>query len=855
MDPITIIGLAASVVQLVDAAKKVLHVIRSFKDGDKELTALAHDLSAFTEALISFDRILRSKHTLHRVSGPVLEDMLGHSKELVQELETHITRVGSSSLSTIRRAKWVQYKSSINKLHTKLKEKNVMLHTFLSIAHAETFIAITSQFPSFMLSQPTETTETTILQIGGDGPVSNPSNLQPYTTEMRPRKNSNSSNTTSCNTSDTTSLMERLSIISSINSIESSTSWGSSSSASDLILDPTESGTQALARTSITHGSKRQLFLQDMFVTRKSCQYNCHCQCHEEPAAKPPRRFIGSQGGSKNRKSRCTDPACMGNEALEDTAEQHSRSFRKVLSSVMSAKSVEVRYDLRTFRMVPEGSDPMRYVKHGNLDKLKACIESGEATIWDTAPDGWSFLHAATYNKQVEIVKYLLELGVATNSGDIGTRIPADFAVLKSIGKDATKNEKRLVELFGEKDDVLADFEFTPIHTAVLDLYSYDDRERPSLEELIQLTDEANNAPVTTNWAQWKLKYRGRSPLFSAILEYFRASAFEQPKGTKIIHNLIDQKDKKYHWTPLHWAASSGRVKEMYILIDYSADPVLLSNLGANIIHAAVESKFDSGLVAALKIWKRCSDQMNINQVNIWGETAVHVASCLSASCVKLLLDAGADPSTQDENGQVALHFAGLSAQSTERSKVASVLCNTKNTTHINIKDYNGRPPVFDFLDDAYCVEILLRHGAKVDITDHSGQNAFHHACIHGEDASLQVMLKLSNCLGAAVMTDNNGNTPLIEALSNSHVECAMTLLQLEDVGPQIGKDGWAPIHYAAKIGEPDLLKIVCQHCSFKKAAKTLDGKRASIVAMEAGTWNGTIKDLIREYDYIDWGD
>lgn len=64
-------------------------------------------------------------------------------------------------------------------------------------------------------------------------------------------------------------------------------------------------------------------------------------------------------------------------------------------------------------------------------------------------------------------------------------RIPADFAVLKSIGKDATENEKKLVELFGEKDNVLADFEFTPIHTAVLNLYSYDDRERPSIEEYV----------------------------------------------------------------------------------------------------------------------------------------------------------------------------------------------------------------------------------------------------------------------------------------------------------------------------------------------------------------------------------
>ncbi|XXH00572.1 hypothetical protein Hte_006920 [Hypoxylon texense] len=853
MDPVTIIGLAASVIQLVNTTKKLYDVIKSFKDGDKELTELANDLSIFTEALISFDRILRSKHTLHRVSGPVVKDMLGHSTRLVQELETHITQIGSSSSAALRRAKWIQHKSSVNKLHDKLKEKNAMLHTFLSITHAETFIAITSQFPDFMLSQLTEKIETTEKSIGGDGPARNQSSLQLPSIGSRPRKNSNSSNATSCNTSDTMSLMERLSLASSSVSIESSTSWGSAAFC-DPALGPVKPEEQALVRNDVIHQSKRQLFLHDMFVTRRSCHYSCHCQCHEEPTAKPRRHFMVSRSGPKRRKSKCTDSACMANGILEDATEEYSRSFRKVLSNIMLAKTVDVRYDLKTFRMVPEGSDPMRYVKHGNLEKLRECIESGESTIWDTAPDGWSLLHAAAYNRQVEIVKYLLQLGVATHTGDIGTRIPADFAVLKSIGKDATENEKELLELFGEKDNVLADFEFTPIHTAVLDLYSHDDRERPSLEELIQLTDEANNSPTNTNWSHWKLKYRGRSPLFGAILEYFRASAFELPKGTKIIHNLIDQKDKKYHWTPLHWAASSGRVKEMHILIDHGADPVLLSNLGANIIHAAVESKFDSGLVAALEIWKQCSDQMNINQVNIWGETAVHVASCLSASCVKLLLDAGADPNVQDENGQVALHFAGLSAQTTDRLGVASVLCNTKDATHINIRDCNGRSPVFDFLDDASCVKILVRHGAKVDIIDDYGQNALHHACIYGENASLQVMLRLCSCSSAAVARNNNGNTPLIEALSNSHIECAMTLLELEDVGPLIGRDGWAPIHYAAKIGEPELLKTVCQHSSFRKSAKTLDGQRASMVAMEAGTWHGVIKELILEYDYMDWG-
>ena len=151
---------------------------------------------------------------------------------------------------------------------------------------------------------------------------------------------------------------------------------------------------------------------------------------------------------------------------------------------------------------------------------------------------------------------------------------------------------------------------------------------------LILVVDDANNAPVDTDWAHWKLKFEGRSPLFAHIIEYFRASAFEQPKGSgKIIHNLLDRRDKKYHWTPLHWAASSGRVNEMKTLIEFGADPLLLSNLQANIIHAAAESKVDQGLVGVLKIWKQCSDHLNINQANRWAETLHGAPPHASSAC------------------------------------------------------------------------------------------------------------------------------------------------------------------------------------------------------------------------------
>jgi ankyrin repeat protein len=268
------------------------------------------------------------------------------------------------------------------------------------------------------------------------------------------------------------------------------------------------------------------------------------------------------------------------------------------------------------------------------------------------------------------------------------------------------------------------------------------------------------------------------------------------------------------------------------------------------ILHAAVESKLDGGLVGALDIWRRCSDQLNINQQNRWLETPLHVASWCSPACVKLLLEAGAALDVQQEDGQVPLHCPGL-VRSPESYTIASLLCETNRNDHINVQDVDGRPPLFDFLDDAECVALLIRSGAKLDLIDGCEKTVFHHACAHGESASLQILLENLDDKTVAATKDLNGNTPLLEALSNSHTDCAKLLLILEDVGDIISTEGWAPVHYAAKIGDCDLLEAVLKHSTFMKGMKTIDGKRAETIAMEAGNWKGRIKELLREYDYF----
>lgn len=369
---------------------------------------------------------------------------------------------------------------------------------------------------------------------------------------------------------------------------------------------------------------------------------------------------------------------------------------------------------------------------------------------------------------------------------------------------------------------------------------------------LIEFVDDANNAPAGADWAKWKFRYRKRSPLFGEIIELFRASASEKPKTHKIIHDLVNQKDRKYCWTPLHWASSAGRTDKMKILMDHGADPFILSNLYANIIHAAAESKALNGLVGALEIWKRYPQRLNINQANRWAETPLHVAAWGSVECVRLLLEAGADRNVRQEDQQVPLHCAGLSTRGDIRREIVALLCGGASGPHINAQDVDGRPPLFDFLDDPKCMEVLINAGARLDLLDNSGKSIFHHACIQDENESLKLLLLLSPPHPVMVtVKDHDGNSPLIQALLHCSEETAITLLELGDVGDIVGQDGWAAVHHAAKLGNADVLETVLKHSSFVKGMRTIDGKTVEVVAMEAENWCGKVKELLRKYNSV----
>lgn len=143
MDPITAIGLLASLCSLIEASNSLCKVIKSFRDGENEIRELFNDVSVFGEALKGFDRVLRGHQTIHNISEKVIDSALQEGFATIQNLERRLVQISRFDVPAIRRMKWVQNKASLKKLHERLKEQSMMLQTFLLLA--QVFVAFSSK--------------------------------------------------------------------------------------------------------------------------------------------------------------------------------------------------------------------------------------------------------------------------------------------------------------------------------------------------------------------------------------------------------------------------------------------------------------------------------------------------------------------------------------------------------------------------------------------------------------------------------------------------------------------------------------------------------------------------------------
>lgn len=428
MDPITAIGLLASISNLICASGEAAQILHSFKDGEKELSGLASQVVLFEENLKGFHRIFRSQQVIHRISIQTLTQIIDESAAELEELKGRLRLILKSENSTIRRVKWIQHKAGLERINGLIKGKCAMLHGLVSVAqtyghptfsaiivdeYREMMMAMCNQDPRLLDACSTVASEMGMPRK--EGTIPNPASqpipqLQMPDDALPPAYHSSGSQPSSSRPISDTSFLSpqwrssRDSMSSlhppgagSVSDIWTTSSRSSSpggsvfsshSAASSSILVPDIEQSDELPKPSSAPS--------DSLVIRRACRFDCYCKCHTQSITVTSEVFSRFNTPvfppDKGAKVECSEPDCAGATSAKRMS---SMLLHRAMSRLLSLQGPRTGRHLNMYRMVPEGSAPLRYVKHGNLDRLKLSMTRREATPWDTAPDGWSLLHVS----------------------------------------------------------------------------------------------------------------------------------------------------------------------------------------------------------------------------------------------------------------------------------------------------------------------------------------------------------------------------------------------------------------------------------------------------------------------------
>jgi len=400
--------------------------------------------------------------------------------------------------------------------------------------------------------------------------------------------------------------------------------------------------------------------------------------------------------------------------------------------------------------------------------------------------------------------------------------------------------------------------ESTPIHWIAYGNYPSGDKERPSLQHVIEFLHQLNNRPDDTDWSSLKRQWKKRSPVFTNLISTFRqaeADRLQAGDPTKVYLDLVNQPDSIQGWTPFHVATFVGRLDMMKVLVSNGADPFSLTiGVSRTSLHLAVESCQLGAVEYVLGLTSSSSGaEIDINHQDMYGETALHIAvyrHFLAAAALLLKRKGCRIDLATFEGRNTPLHHAGNFCSGPIQTRILELLCSAPGNCPVDAVDDGGRPPGFLVLANPDSLRVLLRSGASLDVVDKAGASILHHACRRNHADALEVLLDWPSLPHALpLQPDSSGRIPLQVALDSGCLDCAKMMLQRFGPGDLVWKDGKTLVHRATPLGDAELLELCFKQPSFKPGCHTVEGHSTTQVAAQHGVFKARIRQMILHYE------
>lgn len=434
---------------------------------------------------------------------------------------------------------------------------------------------------------------------------------------------------------------------------------------------------------------------------------------------------------------------------------------------------------------------------------VKKAISKGKRFSFNAQTKrGETALHWAAKFDQVQFIKLLLEQPIDLNEKDNDGRTALFHAVMlrRVSSVEALFLSTKLLKL-----DIVDRQGWTPLRWAAK--YGPSRIVEMLLDRGADFDAQDENGWTALRWAA----YQGQKNVVKQLIKY-KASITSDKDG----------------WTLLHWAAREGRQWILQILIENQIPLDFVNNEGHSALYCAVD--YSQSRTA----WLLINAGSDINAVDKKGNTLLHLAitrykKSQDNSLIWLLLERGVDKNARNKLGLTPSHIAATAGYG---SVLWLLLENGADMARV---DNNRRTPLHWAIPEGHReIASLLLERAKnlVSVTDDQKQTALHIAALNGTLRIVQLLLrhgaKMDNC-------DRSGFTPLHQAVRMQHHEVVHFLVgNGADVNIP-NRKMWTSLHSAAQANNISDISTIVQSGKANLRLKNKDGQTAWDLGVKHG--------------------